>query len=327
MLSGFTPDAHRMVWDDYTTERGPIPVPAIFGVAHSQGRRTAMIAGKHKFTYFCQMGACDVWSISGNGDDDVTARAVRDGSVDLLFVHLPDVDLTGHANGWMSEPYLAAVRRADLAVGRIIFSLPHDTTVILSADHGGHLAQHGSSDALDMTIPWIVAGPRVASGRELSSSIRTVDTAATAPMFSVFRSRRAPPVGRCSRRSRRGESLRLAVGDRRVTAWQTSASVDWWCSHRAQAVVGRHAGVYPVGLFRLNVSPEETDWSDSHLVYDQRLPSISGRPEDRFASLLGLQVGRSLTQGVEGTKRSRRAHHQKRESAREDEIHSRPTAP
>ncbi len=80
----------------------------------------------------------------------------------------------------MSEPYLAAVRRADLAVGRIVSSLPHDTTVILSADHGGHLAQHGSSDALDMTIPWIVAGPKVARGRALSSAIRTVDTAATA---------------------------------------------------------------------------------------------------------------------------------------------------
>jgi predicted AlkP superfamily pyrophosphatase or phosphodiesterase len=180
MLSGFTPDAHRIVWDDYTTDRGPIPVPTIFSVARGQGRRTAMIAGKHKFTYFCDMGACDAWSISGNGDDDLTARAMREGSADLLFVHLPDVDLTGHASGWMSEPYLAAVRRADLAVGRIVSSLPLDTTVILSADHGGHLAQHGSSDALDMTIPWIVAGPRVASGRQLSSSIRTVDTAATA---------------------------------------------------------------------------------------------------------------------------------------------------
>jgi len=180
MLSGFTPDVHRMDWDDYTTERGPIPVPTIFSVAQGQGRRTAMIAGKHKFTYFCDMGACDVWAISGNGDDDLSARAVSERDVDLLFVHLPDVDLTGHASGWMSEPYLAAVRRADLAVGRIISSLPHDTTVILSADHGGHLTQHGSSHALDVTIPWIVAGPRVARGRELSSSIRTVDTAATA---------------------------------------------------------------------------------------------------------------------------------------------------
>lgn len=180
MLSGFTPDAHRIDWDDYTIERGPIPVPTIFSVARSQGRRTAMIAGKHKFTYFCDTGACNAWAISGNGDDDVTARAVSERDADLLFVHLPDVDLIGHASGWMSEPYLAAVRRADLAVGRIVSSLPHDTTVILSADHGGHLAQHGSSDALDMTIPWIVAGPKVARGRALSSAIRTVDTAATA---------------------------------------------------------------------------------------------------------------------------------------------------
>lgn len=180
MLSGFTPEVHGIVWDDYAPERGSIPVPTIFTIARSQGRRTAMIAGKTKFTYFCDMNACDAWSISGNGDDDVTARAAREGSVDLLFVHLPDVDFTGHASGWMSEPYLTAVQRADTAVGRIISSLPHDTTVILSADHGGHLTQHGSSDAIDTTIPWIVAGPGIARARELSSSIRTVDTAATA---------------------------------------------------------------------------------------------------------------------------------------------------
>ena len=51
-------------------------------------------------------------------------------------------------------------------------------------------------------------------------------------------------------------------------------------SNRAQIVVGRHAGVYPVGLFRLNVSPEETERFDSHLVYDKRFPMILGRAED-----------------------------------------------
>jgi len=180
MLSGFTPDVHGMVWDDYTTERGPIPVPTLFSVARGLGRRTAMIAGKHKFTYFCDTGACDVWSISPNGDDDVTASVVGGRDVDLLFVHLPDVDLTGHRTGWMSDSYLMAVRRADLAVGRIVSSLSADTTVILSADHGGHLSVHGSSQQTDTTIPWIIAGPRITPGRQLSSAIRTVDTAATA---------------------------------------------------------------------------------------------------------------------------------------------------
>jgi hypothetical protein len=180
MLSGFTPDAHGIVWDDYSTERGPILVPTLFSVARGLGRRTAVLAGKHKFTYFCAGAGRDICSISSNGDDEVTASAEGGRGADLLFVHLPDVDFTGHRTGWMSDSYLTSVRQADGAVGRIVSSLPADTTVILSADHGGHLTDHGSSDPADMTIPWIIAGPRIRQGRELLSAIRTVDTAATA---------------------------------------------------------------------------------------------------------------------------------------------------
>lgn len=186
MLSGFTPDAHGIVWDDYIQERGPIPVPTLFNVARSFRRRTAVMAGKDKFRYFCEGAGSEVCAITSNGDDEVTSNAVSNRAVDLLFVHLPDVDVNGHRTGWMSDAYLTAIRRADLAVGRILSSLPADTTVILTADHGGHLSEHGSSQASDMTIPWIIAGPHIAQGRRLSSAIRTVDTAATAAYVLGF---------------------------------------------------------------------------------------------------------------------------------------------
>jgi len=186
MLSGFTPDVHGIVWDDYIKERGPIAVPTLFSVARGFGRRTAVMAGKQKFTYFCEGAGSDICAITSNGDDEVASGAVSNRSVDLLFVHLPDVDVNGHSAGWMSDAYLTAVRRADLAVGRIVSSLSADTTVILSADHGGHLSEHGSSGASDMTIPWIIAGPRIAQGRRLSSAIRVVDTAATAAYVLGF---------------------------------------------------------------------------------------------------------------------------------------------
>jgi arylsulfatase A-like enzyme len=179
MLSGFTPEAHGIIWDDYVVGR-PITVPTIFSVARGLGRRTALIAGKAKFAHFCEGAGGGGCVISSRGDDDVASSAVGRPDVDLLFVHLPDVDLTGHSDGWMTDSYLAAVRRADLAVGQILSSLPADTTVILSADHGGHLNGHGTSQQSDMTIPWIIAGPRIAQGRQLSSTIRTMDTAATA---------------------------------------------------------------------------------------------------------------------------------------------------
>ncbi len=186
MLSGFTPDVHGIVWDEYIKERGPIPVPTLFSVARGFGRRTALMAGKQKFTYFCEGPGSEICAITSNGDDEVASGALSNRAVDLLFVHLPDVDVNGHRTGWMSQEYLTAVRRADLAVGRIVSSLPADTTVILSADHGGHLSEHGSSGASDMTIPWIIAGPRIAQGRRLSSAIRVVDTAATAAYILGF---------------------------------------------------------------------------------------------------------------------------------------------
>jgi predicted AlkP superfamily pyrophosphatase or phosphodiesterase len=178
MLSGVEPAVHGIVWDEYEPARGRLSVPTIFSVARDRGKRTAVVTGKSKFAYFCDSGACDSWTIADRSDDDVVGRV--SGGPDLLFVHLPDVDRTGHALQWMSDAYLTAVRRADDVVGRIVAALPPDTTVILTADHGGHVDGHGTSEPVDVTIPWVIAGPHTAKGKALSATIRTVDTAATA---------------------------------------------------------------------------------------------------------------------------------------------------
>jgi len=182
MLTGFLPAAHGVTWDDYQPSRGQILVPTLFNAARAAGRRTALFAGKEKFTHFRDSGCCDVWQYSTGGDQDLAGQAAAEASagIGLLVVHLPDVDLAGHANQWMSEGYLAAVKRADDAVGRIVASLPPYATLIVTADHGGHPTGHGSADPLDTTIPWIIVGPTIVQGRELSSPISTVDTAATA---------------------------------------------------------------------------------------------------------------------------------------------------
>lgn len=182
MLSGYTPDEHGVTWDDYSPARGPILVPTLFSAARAKGLRTAMVVGKEKFTTFRDTGACDTWVLAAPDDDDVAGRVPTALSArpDLLFVHLPDVDLVGHASKWMSEPYMAAVRRADVAVGRIVASLPADTTIIITADHGGRPEGHGSDNPQDTTIPWVITGPSVARGKALGSGVRTTDTAATA---------------------------------------------------------------------------------------------------------------------------------------------------
>ena len=182
MLSGYAPDEHGVTWDDYSPARGPIMVPTVFAAARSKGLRTAMVVGKEKFTTFRDTGACDTWVLAAPDDDDVASRVgtALSSRPDLLFIHLPDVDLVGHSKKWMSDDDLAAGRRADGAVGRIVAALPPDTTIIVTADHGGHPEGHGSDRPEDTTIPWVITGPSTQRGRYLGTSIRTVDTAATA---------------------------------------------------------------------------------------------------------------------------------------------------
>jgi arylsulfatase A-like enzyme len=182
MLSGYAPDEHGVTWDDYLPSRGPIMVPTLFAAARAKGLRTAMVVGKEKFTTFRDTGACDTWVLAAPDDDDVAVRVptALGSRPDLLFVHLPDVDLVGHAKQWMSADYLTAVRGADAAVGRIVAALGPDTTVIVTADHGGRPEGHGSDSPLDTTIPWVIAGPSTAKGRVLNTAIFTTDTAATA---------------------------------------------------------------------------------------------------------------------------------------------------
>jgi arylsulfatase A-like enzyme len=79
----------------------------------------------------------------------------------------------------MSPEYVTQLQKTDEAVGRLLTLLPPQTTVILTADHGGQLKTHGTRDKIDMTIPWIIAGPRVLHRGLLTQPVRTMDTALT----------------------------------------------------------------------------------------------------------------------------------------------------
>jgi predicted AlkP superfamily pyrophosphatase or phosphodiesterase len=181
MLSGFLPSAHGITWDDYRPQNGTIAVPTVFTAARAAGLRTVLVAGKEKFRQLDVPGMVQRFDLCAGDDQEVATRAVGEAlaGFDLMFVHLPQTDLTGHAQGWMSSAYLDAVADADRAVGRVLAALPAGTTVIVTADHGGHDWNHGTTQASDMRIPWVMAGPRVAV-RTLTTRVVTTDTAATA---------------------------------------------------------------------------------------------------------------------------------------------------
>jgi phosphopentomutase len=181
MLSGFPPSAHGITWNDYDASKGTCRVPTIFAVAHAAGLQTVMVVGKDKFKQLDIPGSIDRALVYGPNDELISTSAVVQMSAgfDFMFVHLPETDLAGHRSGWMSPAYIEAVAGADRAVGWMLSNLTANTTVILTADHGGHDKTHGSNAASDLTIPWMVVGPRIPAGKAIQGRVSTMDTAAT----------------------------------------------------------------------------------------------------------------------------------------------------
>lgn len=191
MITGVGPEVHGITWNsDKTGEFGYVKVPTMFELAKNAGFSTAAFFSKTKFRHLQKPGTLH-YSQSPNGDNWMATRTVADvaqhlryNKPNLLMVHIGEPDYAGHGIGWMSFAYGWGVRRADGAVANILSAAERafgagNYTVILTADHGGHGRDHGTLDERDMTIPWIVWGRGVASGR-LAASVRTMDTAATA---------------------------------------------------------------------------------------------------------------------------------------------------
>lgn len=223
MLTGVTPAVHGITWNgDRTLLTGPLKIPTVFQVARQAGQKTAAFFSKAKFHHLEAPGSLDHvesplgwW---GTWDAGHTVAQVVDDlekeEWNLVFVHLGDPDYAGHESGWMSEPYGAAVRKADAAVYRILQEADRvwgreNYTVLLTADHGGDEHGHGLDTPAHRTIPWIAWGKGVVAGQTVVSAIETTDTAATAlwllgvpvpqgwhgvPVTSAFSAGRAPSL-------------------------------------------------------------------------------------------------------------------------------------
>jgi hypothetical protein len=168
-------------------------VPSAFDVAHDHGRRTAVYATKTKFrlfdaSYNAVNGAEDTTG-ADNGRDKLDTYQYQGSSASLTsqfitamnadpyhfsLVHFTDGDTAGHGSGWGSAAYNAALSAVDGYLGQL-FSLATShpallgkTSIILTADHGGHGGNHAdAADALNYTVPFYVWGPDAAPGADL----------------------------------------------------------------------------------------------------------------------------------------------------------------
>ena len=180
MLTGVEPSVHHVTFDEYQ-DIFQFSTPTVFSLVHAAGKRSVMIVGKDKFRQLVGTGSVDSFTESNHGDEDIVNEAITQIPLgfDLLFVHLPQVDQMGHYAGWMSAAYLEQVKAADAAFGRLATYLPLGTTILVTSDHGGAQKVHGTTAKTDLTIPWIIAGPRVLRRGAISRNVRTTDTALT----------------------------------------------------------------------------------------------------------------------------------------------------
>ncbi len=192
MLTGVEPEDHGITWNsDETETHGHVEAPTIFTMARERGFSTAAFFSKTKFHHLEVPESLDHVDSPESGQFSAgqtlgnVGGYLRAAKPNLLFVHIGEPDYAGHFWGWMGWMYGRAVRQADDAVEQVIEASDRafgegNYTVIVTADHGGHGWNHGSSDPRDVTIPWITWGKGVRGGTQLAHGIRTMDTAATA---------------------------------------------------------------------------------------------------------------------------------------------------
>jgi len=191
-------------------------VKSTFDVAHDNGLRTALFASKTKFALYDQSynaanGAPDTVG-EDNGRDKVDVAVINENPLSLTcsfvlamnekpfnytFLHFRSCDTAGHAHGWGSPQYTAAVKQVDGYLGMIFETIATNpqlagkTAVVLTADHGGFSVNHSvKSDPLNYTIPFYTWGAGVAKGADLYSlnpatrsepNMRRVDYAGNVP--------------------------------------------------------------------------------------------------------------------------------------------------
>lgn len=190
MLTGMCPAKHIVRWNEYVPQNGYARGTDIFDLVHGAGLQTAMVVGKEKLRQVTEPASTDFFAFvdeTDKIDDFATIQGLAISQVkvgfNLMFVHFPNGDLVGHDAGWMSRLQLNSYAADDKKFGLILQALKargmyDDTIIIVTSDHGGHGTSHGTDSLEDMTIPWIISGPRVVPA-QLTAPVYTMDTAAT----------------------------------------------------------------------------------------------------------------------------------------------------
>lgn len=197
MLMGAGTSLHGYTeWDSKTPEIPSATVsqygifPGIFGLLRSShpSAKTAVIYNWEGIGYLFEKEAVDIVvhdeKATGDFYADTAAAIIRQEKPALTFIHFSQPDGVGHSIGHRTPEYYAELKNVDRRIGTIVQAvkeagIENQTIIIISADHGGINKGHGGKSLDEVLIPWIIQGPGVKKGNEITDVIITYDTAAT----------------------------------------------------------------------------------------------------------------------------------------------------
>jgi predicted AlkP superfamily pyrophosphatase or phosphodiesterase len=163
--------------------------PTIFGLLRDQEPSAVIgvFTDWDGFATLVEPKAPDVIDVTDEDQAKTTQQVIafiQQRKPTLIFIHYDSVDEAGHTFGWDTPQYYAAVSRVDGYIGEIMGALNdagvlHQTVLLVTADHGGRGLDHGENNMANVEIPWIISGPDIKRGFEISAPVVTYDTAAT----------------------------------------------------------------------------------------------------------------------------------------------------
>jgi predicted AlkP superfamily pyrophosphatase or phosphodiesterase len=191
MFRGVSPQKHGVGPDNIYVPTAS-DFPSLVDVAHHAGLQSSMyyswgqlrdLAAPGSFrTSYCREA---IW---GKDNDTRIAQLAAEHIVaeqpDFCVLYLGDVDIWGHAAGWMSPEYIAAIEANDRSIGEVLGALDQagirdQYTVLVLSDHGGHEHTHGTDMPEDMTIIWMLNGRLIKQNHEIQTPFTMLDTAPT----------------------------------------------------------------------------------------------------------------------------------------------------
>lgn len=153
--------------------RGKIPTP-IWSIIKNQTRNSMTTAVFHSWDWIKYLVNNDVdYHYNGNeNDSQIMEKAlehIENNMTNFMFLHLDEVDEAGHSSYWGSSKYYGAIKNIDMFLGRLLTVLDkkdylRDTTILVTADHGGWGSSHGYFNQACMYVPNILYGGNVRRG-------------------------------------------------------------------------------------------------------------------------------------------------------------------